>query len=84
MSNTNQSSIYRRTLIKDAGSYIIPVMIVLIALLFSMGNIFSVNAAESANIPASEEISLPAAPSAVTVSGSAGVVVSGSAGINLP
>lgn len=76
MSHTTSSSIYRRTLLKDAGSYIIPVMIVLIAFLFSMGNIFSVHAAEQ-NVT-------PASPAVVTVSGQAGVVVSGSAGVNLP
>lgn len=60
MSNTNQSSIYRRTLIKDAGSYILPVLIVLAAILFSMGNVFSVNAAEKYGvIPEPGEVSIP-------------------------
>jgi hypothetical protein len=85
MSNTPQHSIYRRTLLKDAGSYIIPVMIVLAALLFSMGNIFSVNAAEhTANIPAPGSVSIPASPNTVTVSGSAGINLSNGAGFTIP
>lgn len=77
MSTTTKSSIYRRTLLKDAGSYVIPVLIVLSALFFSMGNIFSVNAVENSEIT-------PATPKTVTVSGSSGVVISGSSGVHLP
>lgn len=74
MSKTTQSSIYRRTLIKDASSYILPVMIVLAAILFSMGNIFSVNAAdEVTSLPVSSDV---ATIQKVTMSGSAGIQIS--------
>lgn len=76
MSNTTKSSIYRRTLIKDAGSYILPVMIVLAALIFSMGNIFSVNAAEKPGyIPEPGPVSVP---QVITSGGKTGIQISDS------
>lgn len=73
MSKTTQSSIYRRTLIKDASSYVIPVIIVLIAILFSMGNLFSVNAAEKIGyIPAPGEVSIP---EKISITGSTGIQI---------
>lgn len=77
MSNSSETSIVRNTLIKDAGSYVIPVLIVLASILFSMGNIFSVKAASS---PV-ETISTHT----VTVTGGSGVIVGGgSAGVTIP
>lgn len=77
MSNSPQTSIVRNTLIKDAGSYVIPVLIVLASILFSMGNIFSVNAASSPEPAVSTH--------SVTVTGGSGVTVGGgSAGVIVP
>lgn len=67
-------TLFSQTFIKDAGSFVIPVLIVLIALIFAAGNRFSVNAAETPQ----------PAPAIVTVSGGSTVTVSGSAGVNLP
>jgi hypothetical protein len=76
MSTKNQSSLFHQTFIKDASSFVIPVLIVLMALIFAAGNRYSVQAAES---PAPAH-----SPSVVTVSGSAGVVVSGGSGTVIP
>lgn len=83
MSNSNHTAeiSFANTLRKEAGSYIVPVLIVLAAIFISMGNLFSAKA-DQAHAPI---ISMsPSATETITVSGgSTGITVSGSSGATL-
>lgn len=79
MSNTQTTqSSFSQAFLKDAGSYVIPVLIVLAAIFISMGNLFSATA-----VGTPEPTVTITEPSPVIVTGQTGMTVSGSAGFNL-
>lgn len=82
MSNSNHTAevSFIQAFRKDAGSYVIPVLIVLAAIFISMGNLFSAQADET---PAPTVSISQSTPEAVTVSGAAGFTISGASGANL-